>query len=375
MSPRRRHDQSDMNDPGRRVGSRNKNLAPARAANVKVAVVGAGTVGTEHIRAYCSRHDTSIVGVCDTDAKKLEWVKATFGVQTYTSIDELLDRERPSLVSVCTMPVSHRPVTLASLACGAHVLCEKPFGLNADEAREMSDAARRAQRLLVAGFNQRFVESAQRARTFVDRGRLGDALFCIVRSVQEDIPWSAPHYVKTISGGGVLASSAVHNLDMALWLTKFGRFTAVTASACAVFPHRRRWAVDEEVQARYSVEDSVSAHVRFDGNRWLLLDAGWARDNTSVAAIEIVGTKATLLLYPLKIIVESRDTLREEYRYESPDDWGATFAREIDDVVAAIRRNEPPTVRLEEVLAVRELLDATYRSADEGREILAGGSV
>ncbi len=79
-----------------------------------------------------------------------------YGVPAFASLDELLERTRPQVVTVATLPSSHRDLTLQALAAGCHVLCEKPVAMNLAEAEEMVAAAERTGRLLSICFEYRY---------------------------------------------------------------------------------------------------------------------------------------------------------------------------------------------------------------------------
>jgi predicted dehydrogenase len=83
----------------------------------------------------------------------------------------------PRLVTVCTMPATHREIALAALAAGAHVLCEKPFAPSLDEAQEMVEAARAAGRLLTVGFNMRYTANARALHDVVRKGHIGAPIY------------------------------------------------------------------------------------------------------------------------------------------------------------------------------------------------------
>lgn len=56
----------------------------------------------------------------------------------------MLDKEKPDLVSIVTPPDLHCPMSVAALNRGIHVLCEKPFAMNVEEAKQMNAAAENA---------------------------------------------------------------------------------------------------------------------------------------------------------------------------------------------------------------------------------------
>lgn len=344
---------------------------------LRVAVIGCGFQGRVHLEAFRVLPNVEVIAVCDTDAERRERLAAEFGVpHSHGDHGELLDRHELDLVTVCTMPASHRDVTLAALRSGAHVLCEKPFATGLQAAREMVDAARSAQRLLSVGFNMRFTDNALALRDLVERGRLGTPLYARAWGRAGEPPWWGRHYERNVSGGGALAATAVHLVDLALWLAGFPRPLSASATAMTVFPRKRRWtAPAPEAAAAFDVDDLISAHVRFEGGFALTVEGAWVWDRPGWDySFELQGEAALFELDPLRVTVEGEDGLHDATpRIERPIDWAVDFPlsvrREIEDVVAAIEHGRPPVVRAEEALQVQAITDAIYRSAQIGAEV------
>ena len=75
-------------------------------------------------------------------AERAEQIARESGIpRHYTDFGQMLDLERPDIVSITTPPEFHFPMTMAALSRGIHVLCEKPFALDLAEARQMTAAA------------------------------------------------------------------------------------------------------------------------------------------------------------------------------------------------------------------------------------------
>jgi predicted dehydrogenase len=348
---------------------------------VKAAVLGAGYQGRLHVEKLSGLDDVEVVAVCDTNETRAAEVAATFEVgNVYGDYRQLLDVHDLDLVTVCTMPVLHLEMTVAALDAGAHVLCEKPLAMDAVEGRAMLDAARSAGRLLTVGFNVRHTRSAQVLKRFVDSGRFGDAVYTRAWARSSQIPWWGQHYRRDVSGGGALASTAVHLVDLALWLA--GNPTPSTASASMrrLFPTKRGATRPDDVAAHvYDAEDLISGHVRFDNGFWLSVEGSWIDNRPSVEGVpswdyslDAVGELAQMQFDPLSITVEdeyggiiSAVDPGEDPGVDLPDSTGAL----IEDVVDAIRNSRPPVVRAEEALVVQAIVDSLYRSAANGSEV------
>jgi predicted dehydrogenase len=347
------------------------------ASLLRVAVIGCGFQGRVHLDALRTIPGVEVVAVCDVDTERRGAVADEFGVVgRYADYGDLLDEHELDLVTVCTMPNTHREVTLAALAGGSHVLCEKPFALDLAEARELVEAARAADRFLSVGFNMRFTDNARALRNFVARGLVGTPLYARAWGRAGDPPWWGRHYEKSVSGGGALAATAVHLVDLALWMAGFPRPLSVSASAATVFPRkRRRTAPTAAAAAAYDVEDLISAHVRFEGGFWMTIEGAWVWDRPGWDySFELQGKSALLEFDPLRVTVERDDGFADATpAVERPIDWALDFPisvrRELENVIASIAEGQPPVVRPEEALVVQSITDAIYRSAQEGGDV------
>jgi len=340
---------------------------------LRVGVVGCGVQGRVHLEAYRQRRDVEIAACCDLDPARLEASGRDFGAAgLFADFGEMLNQVPLDLVSVATMPSTHLAVATAALEAGAHVLCEKPFAMNAEEAERMLATAGQCQRTLAVGFNMRFMGSAQRARAYVAEGRLGTPQYARVWALANDIPWWGKHYVRALSGGGVLASTAVHVLDLTLWVMGHPKVVAVSASTLRRFPERRgTTAPSAEAAASYDVEDLLSGHLRLAGGAALTLEAAWAYDALrSHYGFELTGSLGRLQFDPLALVSE-RDggPVDATPPGDGETDWPSSMRREIDDVVDAVRHGRTPLVTGEQALAVQRLTDALYESARTEREV------
>ena len=136
---------------------------------LRVLVVGCGTMGSSHARAYRRIGGFDVVGVVSRGPTSRRRLAAELaGVADFGDYLEALRATRPDAVSISTYPDTHASYAIAALEAGAHVFVEKPIGTTVEEARAVVEAARRAHRRLVVGYIlrhhpswQRFVEIAR----------------------------------------------------------------------------------------------------------------------------------------------------------------------------------------------------------------------
>jgi predicted dehydrogenase len=341
---------------------------------LEAAVIGCGFQGKLHLEIL-ARLGVEIAGICDVSAERLEQASAEFGVTScFTHYQDLLAECRPNLVSVCTMPNTHRDLCIAALNAGAHVLCEKPLALNVSDATEIVAAAKATGKDLFVGFNMRFTDSGLAVKQLIDEGRLGLPVCARGYMLADEVPWWGPHFVREVSGGGALAATAVHMLDLVWWLVGRPRPVTATASMATLFPKKRGASAEAMAnRGRYNTEDIIFGHVRFENGFWMSIEGSWIWNKPGWNyGFDLIGEKAQAHFDPLEIIEETEGHLVDITNGRPAGrDMTASLAREIEEVVSAISRGTPAShiATASEALVTQSLVDALYASAEAGREV------
>ncbi len=165
---------------------------------LKVAVVGMGGIGNRHAGVYSARDDAEVVAVCDIIHEKSDVAAERYGCQGFYSIQELLAAGLElDAVSMCTAGVEnggdHYQATMELLAAGLPVLGEKPISNEIDKAKEMVTLAREKGLRYGVNLNHRFTPAAEKAKGWVEAGRLGDLnminMTMWINNPKESSPW------------------------------------------------------------------------------------------------------------------------------------------------------------------------------------------
>ncbi len=122
--------------------------------NIRVGVIGVGHVGQHHARIYRELRGVELAGVADIDPEALRAVRGLLQVPTFHDYRELFDRVDGVSVSVPTH--LHAPIARDCLERGVDVLVEKPLAETLEEAEELTDLAKRRDRILQVGHVERF---------------------------------------------------------------------------------------------------------------------------------------------------------------------------------------------------------------------------
>ena len=140
---------------------------------LKAAVIGTGGAARLHMQAYAAAKHTRPVAVVSRDAARAEAFAAEFGVRGYTSVAQMLERERPDVVSVATLEWDHEAPVVESLAGGRACAVREDSGAEIAAGERMVAAAKRAGRSLGVNYNYRSVPSHRLIRQELERGGFG----------------------------------------------------------------------------------------------------------------------------------------------------------------------------------------------------------
>lgn len=140
----------------------------------RVALVGAGFIAEFHALALRRVAGVDLVAVCDLRRSKAEQFAAAWGIEAaFSSLDELLDGERPDAIHVLLPPAAHFAVAERALSRGVDVLLEKPMCTNLADCEALRSAAEKAGRRLGVSHNFLFAREYTALRADVVSGRLG----------------------------------------------------------------------------------------------------------------------------------------------------------------------------------------------------------
>ncbi|GGP20709.1 Gfo/Idh/MocA family protein [Silvimonas iriomotensis] len=344
---------------------------------LRIGVVGLG-IGRKHIEGWQMHPQADVVAIADPDTSRLAQVGDEFAVPgRYDSLEAMLAAGQLDVVSICTPNKYHKSLTLAALAAGCHVLCEKPMAMNAAEGREMLAAAQRAGKRLMINFSYRFSAQSRALKAQVDAGVFGD--FYNGRTVwhrRRGMPGFGGWFgTKALSGGGPLIDLGVHRLDLALWLMGYPKPAWVLGNTYNPIAGE----LARQSGKTFDVEDLASAFIRFENGATLSLEASWAANIKEADLMEtrLLGTKAGLLQHNLDegytfdahIFTEQHGSALDIHVHPSAGEGLPAMY----EMAAAILADQPHPAPGEEGLIVMEILDAVYESARMGGPVRVGG--
>ena len=213
-------------------------------------------------------------------------------------------------VTVSTPPFAHLDPTLQAIAAGKHVLCEKPFALNAADGQRMYDAALAAGVVHMCAFEFRFRPEEALAKRAIDGGFLGAVEFATMLQLSPLVAggvhgaFNDEWWFDRKRGGGILNAAGTHYIDR--FRTWFGEVEAVSATLQVVGDHPSGDAEDTYT-IRLKHESGVSALIQHAAAAW----------GPSIRVLRAVGDRGSVWLDGDDAYLGTRE---EVTKIEIPDD-------------------------------------------------------
>lgn len=340
---------------------------------------GIGIVGTgwaDRVQIPALQHaGLPVAAVAGRRRERAEQVARAHDVpDAYDDWQALLERDL-ELIVVSTPPALHADITVAALAAGKHVVCEKPLAMNVAEAERMVRAAEAApHRLALVDHELRFTPVRRKARELYQQGAVGRLLTVTARvasseRIDPDQPWN--WWSDAAQGGGVLGAIGSHVLDGIRWLT--GEEIEVRGATLGrAFPRRRD---AEGVEREVTSDDVASLSLRVGGAVGTVLVHQVAHD-APVDLLTLRGTRGTLVVdRSLRLLYGKEGGALKEYRAALPalvpnrfrsSGYAAGTVLFADALARALEGDEEalqPAATLRDGLEVQRVLDAARAQA------------
>jgi predicted dehydrogenase len=345
---------------------------------VRFGIIGTGGVAAGGATDLAANPDAELIAVADPSRERVTAFADRFGVSTVLeSAEQLVALDAVDAVYIAVPNYLHAAISTMALQAGKHVLQEKPLALSLADAAPLAAAARQSGKHFMLGMNQRFAPPVQRARQLVEQGRIGRPYHCKAYwRRRTGIPGIGSWFTrKELSGGGGLLDIGVHMLDNALYLLDNFRPRSVSGATYTEFGNRGLgeggWGMSARAGEQFDVDDFATAVIKLDGGATVLIEAAWAMhlDRTNDMNVELYGTEGAIDTYGERLYRQEADGY---HVIQVPDAGELTYphASRMHHFVNVILGREEPCVTLDQVLSVQRVLDAIYRSAATGREVV-----
>ncbi|HEY0875080.1 MAG TPA: Gfo/Idh/MocA family oxidoreductase [Vicinamibacterales bacterium] len=326
---------------------------------LRFGVLGVARIAVQKvIPAMQAARRCEVVAIASRDEHKARDAAARLGIpRAYGSYDALLADPEIDAVYIPLPNHLHVPWTTRAAEAGKHVLCEKPIGLNAAEARTLLDVRDRTGVRIQEAFMIRTHPQWQRAKALVDAGELGEvrAMAGFFSYFNED-----PSNVRNVAewGGGGL-------LDIGCYLVNTARFIFDAA------PLRVAGTLD--IDPRFGIDRLGSLILDFGGRH---ASGTFSTQLQYYQRMQIVGTRARLEIEipfnappdrPCRMTFDRTGDVRGTGLEVIEVDVCNQFTRQAEEFAVAVLDNRPQPAPLEDAVANMACIDALLKSSTSGR--------
>lgn len=319
---------------------------------IKVAVVGTGGWGRQHARVFAQRDDVDFCAVCGRNPERAGARAAEYGVRAYVDIDEMLDAEKPDLVSLSLPNQGHYEPTLRVIRAGYPLLVEKPLVFDMGEADTLLAEASKRGLFFAINFNHRYAKPVRLAREAIEAGRLGQLTFATWR-FGGDGGGDHPH--------GNLIETQCHGFDMLEHLC--GPIISVSAE------------MTDKTGKGFS---TMVISLRFENGAVGCLvgsyDSSYAYPDTH--RVEINGVDGRVVIddtvrrYQFNAAgSETAEVWQAGYFNDFDREFHCTFDVYLDAMLTAFRKGDPPPVHASAGRRALLLAKASIASHETGRRV------
>jgi len=309
---------------------------------LRLAVIGAGFWGRNHVRVLSEIPEAELVAVCDINRERAESISRKYNIKAYADSRDLYRKEDFDAVTICVWSTNLYSKAMEALNAGKHVLVEKPMASRVDEAEKMLEAAESAGLHLTVGFIERFNPAVKRLKEAIKEGRIGRPVSATGKRVSK--------WPERIGDVGVVKDTAIHDIDLMRFIFEEDPITVYARAG----------------RLRHKMfEDYAQVMLAFPDEKSAFLEANWLTPY-KVRKLTVTGSEAIITVDYItqEIIIEtSNQTLIPRYKWEEP------LKLELQHFVNSILNNDKPIVTGLDGVKALKIAEAILESAEKHRLI------
>jgi predicted dehydrogenase len=273
---------------------------------LNIGLVGYGFMGRTHSNAFLQApryfdlpYKPVLKALCARNPDRAKTFAANWGYESVESDwRKLVERKDIDLIDIASPNDTHHEIAIAAAKAGKMVMCEKPLGRNAVEAKAMVDAVEAAKVPNTVWYNYRRVPAVVLIKHLLDEGKLGRiyhyrAKFLQDWTISADLPQGGEGLWRldiNVAGSGVTGDLLAHCIDTALWLN--GSISEVSAMT-ETFIKERKHNLTGKVEP-VGIDDASAFLARFgNGSLATFESTRYARGHKALYTLEINGEHAS----------------------------------------------------------------------------------
>ncbi len=338
---------------------------------INFGIVGCGVIAPNHAESIAEIEGAKLVAACDIVPEKAEAFGKKYGVDYYTDLSKMLQRDDLDAVCVTTPSGLHAEVGVQVAKAGKHVVVEKPIDVSLEHADALISAAKEAGVKLAVISQHRFDDAMLKLKGAINEGKLGQLNFggSHTKWYRSQEYYDSGDWRGTweLDGGGAIMNQSVHYVDLLQYV--MGPVEEIFAY-CATRDH-----------VRIEVEDIAVASVKFRSGAIGIIEGNTTAYPGFYTRLDIYGSGGSVIMEADKIVewklkseAGSEGSAREKVEGAGSAQIGySSHQRQLEDFVAAIREDREPLVNGEEGRKPLEIIIALYQSARTGKPVKLGG--
>lgn len=340
--------------------------------DMKIAIVGLGGMGDWHRELIESIDGLTLAGIYDIKEERQEYAKEK-NIRVYGSFEELLADKEVELCLIATPNDLHKPLAIAAMKAGKHVVSEKPVTLNSEDLKEMIAASEETGKLFTVHQNRRWDEDFLTMKKIYNDNLLGE-VFRIESRVHGSRGIPGDWRQLKEQGGGMVLDWGVHLLDQILLMLKGVKLNKVYAT----ITHVTNQLVDDGFTTSLLFENGVEVIIEVGTSNFVNLPRWYMLGANGTAIIEDWSLKGEIVsakgqnekdVVPVKTAAGLTKTMAPRREDTIAKTELPVVKSDIRDfyrnVIKTIRGEEEANVKLPEVARVMRLMEAIFESAEK----------
>lgn len=331
---------------------------------MKSVIVGCGTIAAVHAKSLKQLPDCELVAFADIKIERAENFAATYGGKAYADYQEMLEKEQPDVMHICTPHYLHTPMAAYALSKGINVFMEKPPVISYEQLDELKAAVAGSKARLGLCYQNRYNRCVQFAKQMIASGEAGKIL-----GARGLVTWyrDAPYYTESgwrgvlaTEGGGALINQSIHTLDLLRYFLGEPLWAESTMS-------------NHHLKGVIEVEDTVEAYVNFEKASGIFF-ATTAYHTNIAPLIEIDCENVCFRMEDPELTLYYKDGRIEKPELEHVESlgksyWGSSHATAIADYYDCVKTGRHFPLELPDMEDSIRLFLAVYESAREGKPV------
>ena len=306
---------------------------------MKVAQIGTGGWGKNHTRILSQLG--VLTAVCDTNKERSKEYSEKYSVNSYDSVDALLDSEDFDAAFICTPTSTHSKIANQLIQKKKNVFIEKPLTYLSEEGVDLLELAKKNNVVMTCGYIERFNPAVDLVKNYVKSKKYGELVMLEFHRENR-----MPLHIKDV---GIIYDTSVHDIDTAMWL--FDDTPQVVFARAGSINHEH--------------EDFASIMLGFKNNKVAIISSNWVTP-TRVRNFNAVCTEGII----------SADFISQEVKIETKNDTEIPRSEkqeplqlEIQNFLGAIEGKNELRVKPEQAVNVTKIAEASLLSSKKGTPI------